>query len=164
MALQPGGRTHQPNEDGENPVKRTKMAVLAAVFLTTGLLATACAQGNVFSLEVGQCFNDPDETDEISDVEIVDCGEPHNNEVFHLFDLAGDDYPGDAAVPDLAREGCIAAFDAYVGTPYLDSAFEVFSLFPTQESWDRGDDREVVCAIFDLTSNESTGSARNSGR
>ena len=135
------------------------MAVLAAA-----LLATACTQGNVFSLEVGQCFNDPDETGEISDVAIVDCAEPHNNEVFHLFDIAGDDFPGNAAVVDIAREGCVEAFDAFVGTPYLDSEFEVFPIYPTEDSWNRGDDREVVCALFDLTTNESTGTARNSGR
>ena len=135
------------------------MAVLAAA-----LLATACTQGNVFSLEVGQCFNDPDETGEISDVAIVDCAESHNNEVYHLFDIPGDSFPGDDVVVELARDGCIGAFDSFVGTPYLDSAFEVFPIYPTAESWDRADDREVVCALFDLTTNESTGTARNSGR
>ena len=146
----------------EIPVKR--MMLMAAVFLATGLLATACTAGNVFSLEVGQCFNDPEATDEISDVEIIDCAEPHNNEVFHLFNIAGDDYPGDSVVPDLARDGCVGAFDAYVGTPYLDSVFEVFTLYPTEDSWDRGDDREVVCALFDLTATDWSGSARSSGR
>ena len=138
------------------------MAVLAAVFL--GFLATACSQGNVFSLEVGQCFNDPEATDEISDVAIVDCGEPHNNEVFHLFDIPGDDFPGADVVLDLASQGCIDAFDSYVGTPYLDSALEIFPIYPTEDSWNRGDDREVVCGLYDLTSNEMTGSARNSNR
>ncbi len=135
------------------------MAVLAAM-----LLATACTQGNVFSLEVGQCFNDPDETGEISDVAIVDCAETHNNEVFHLFDIPGDDFPGTDAVLELASQGCIGAFDAYVGTPYLDSAFEIFPIYPTEDSWNRGDDREVVCGLYDLTTNEKVGTARNSGR
>ena len=135
------------------------MAVLAAM-----LLATACTQGNVFSLEVGQCFNDPEETDEISDVAIVDCAETHNNEVYHLFDIPGDDFPGRAAISDISTEGCIDAFESFVGTSYATSDFGIFPISPTEDSWDRADDREVVCALYDLTTNESTGSARNSRR
>lgn len=140
------------------------MAVVAAVFLATGLLATACSEGNVFSLEVGQCFNDPEATDEISDVALVDCAEPHNNEVYHLFDIPGDEFPGRSTVSDLATEGCIDAFETFVGASYATSDFGIFPISPTEDSWNRADDREVVCALFDLTTNESTGSARNSGR
>ena len=64
--------------NGLSGMKRTLM-VLIAVAMT----AAACGQ-SVFALEVGQCFNDPSSTEEVSSVSTVDCAEPHNNEVFHL--------------------------------------------------------------------------------
>jgi hypothetical protein len=73
------------------------------------LSATGCfgGQGNVFSLEVGQCFDDPDVVAaEIIDVIIVDCSSPHDNEVYAAFDLAGTVFPGVDEVFDAAHRGC----------------------------------------------------------
>ena len=137
------------------------MIVGVVALLVAGVVAS-CG-GSVFSLEVGECFNDPDDTELVSNVSIVDCVEPHNNEVFHLFDIAGDDFPGEATLSDLAASGCRDAFDDYVGFAYADSDFEIFRLTPSEDSWDDGD-REVVCSLFDLTSQRWTGTARNSGR
>lgn len=134
------------------------------MFTLAGLVGvtTAC-QGNVFSLEVGQCFNDPDAFTEVSDVEVVDCGEPHDNEVYHLFDLPDGDFPGATTVQQLANEGCLGAFEGYVGTTYDISLWEVGLLQPTSETWDQGD-QEVVCFLFDLNGEQLAGSARNSNR
>ena len=137
------------------------MRRLTIILLAVAGLATAC-QGNVFDLDVGDCFQDPDGFGEVSDVEIVDCSEPHDNEVFHLFDLAEGDYPGQATVSTLADEGCSAAFDGYVGIAYAESRYVYTTLSPTEESWDRGDDREVVCFLFDINFEQLSGSARNS--
>lgn len=139
-------------------MRRVAVAV-AAVFLLA-----ACSEGNVFSLEVGTCFNDADSTaTELSEVPIVDCSEPHDNEVYHLFDLPDGDYPGEAAVSTAANEGCLDAFAGYVGTAYLDSELDYFPLTPTSGSWDAGD-REVVCALYDLTLAQLTGSMQGAGR
>ena len=53
---------------------RTIYATGIALIATIAL--AACGEGNVFSLEVGDCFQDPGAEDEISNVEIVDCAEP----------------------------------------------------------------------------------------
>ena len=137
------------------------MKRLAIMLLALAGFATAC-QGNVFSLEVGQCFDDPDSFGEISDVEIVDCSAAHDNEVFHLFDIPGDDFPGSDTVSNLAGEGCSNAFAGYVGTAYQDSDLFLQFLVPSEGSWDQ-DDREVVCYLYE-PGVRLTGSARNSNR
>jgi len=140
-------------------MKRLLFTLLAAT-----LLATAC-QSSVFDLEVGQCFNDPDDPNgEIASVETVECTEPHHNEVYHVFDLTNDAYPGDDKVSELAFEGCLDAFDPYIGFEYQSSEFEIFQITPTALTWTQQDDREVVCAVYDLSGQKWTGTARNVGR
>lgn len=122
---------------------------------------------DVMSLRVGDCFDDPDDLEEVVfDVAAVPCSGPHDNEVFSVQPLGtafGDSYPGDEALSDHTYEVCSGGlFDSYVGTSYVDSSLEVFTFTPTQESWDEGD-REFVCALFRLDFARLTGTARNSG-
>lgn len=113
------------------------------------LLALAgCGQGNVFELSVGDCFDDPSVTEQVSDVPLVDCAEPHHNEVFEVFELADGDHPGVDAVEAAAGEGCLAAFEPFVGAPYATSELYLGWLSPTEDSWDGGD-REVVCYLYE---------------
>lgn len=139
------------------------MKRLIALLLSLAFVATACTQGNVFSLTVGDCFNDPDATDEVSSVEMVDCGEPHDNEVFATYDIPGSDFPGQAAVQENAADGCLSRFEPFVGAEYLDSSLDVSFLTPSADSWDQADDREVVCFLYDFTGNKLTTSARGTG-
>ena len=130
------------------------------IALSFTLILSACA-GNAFSLEEFQCFNEPDE-EEVFNVEIVDCDENHDLEIYRIFDIDGGTY--DATVIDQqALDLCLAQFDGFIGTEYATSDFEIYYLQPTEESWDDGD-REVVCAVYDLAGEHTTGSARNIGR
>ena len=82
-----------------------KRLLLVILVFGLGVTATACGDdGNVFSLEVGTCFDDPESLTEVSDVPIVECTEPHDTEVYHLFDMPDGDVPGDAAVNQAAQE------------------------------------------------------------
>lgn len=135
---------------------------LALLLIAIASITTACSQGNVFSLGVGDCFNDPDVLSEVSDVEMVDCGESHDNEVYATYAIPGSDFPGQAAVQSDAADGCIAAFDVYVGSDYYTSSLEINALTPTSESWGQGD-HEVVCFLFDLNGAPLTTSARGTG-
>jgi len=139
------------------------MKRLVVLLLSTAILFTACTQGNVFSLAVGDCFNDPDATDVVSSVEMVDCTEPHDNEVFATYDIVGSDFPGQAAVQENAADGCLSRFEPFVGADYLDSSLDVSFLTPSAESWDQADDREVVCFLYDVMGNKLTTSARGTG-
>ena len=119
---------------------------------------------SVFSFQVGDCFDDPEGSpDEVQDVNAVPCSQAHDNEVFHIFELPDGPFPGDAAIASAAEEECLPAFASYVGTPYPVSELFSVPITPTSESWDLGDDREVVCALYD-EGGELVGSMKGSNR
>jgi hypothetical protein len=121
---------------------------LLGSLIVVALTVTACGSASVFDLSVGDCFDDPAAGGEISSVDAVDCAEPHDNEVYALYDYDGDSYPGVDAMGAAADEGCEARFEDYVGIAYLDSELFYTHLTPTQESWDDGD-REIVCVLYE---------------
>lgn len=150
-------------------VRMTAVAAMAAVLALVG----GCTQGNVFSLEVGDCFQQPDGLDrstitdddrpEISDVPVVDCAQSHDHEVYAVTELSLDgDWPGTRAVDDEAVQLCEDAFEPYVGRDYLESAYYFLPLQPTQASWSDGD-RGVACSVY-LPDGPSEGSAKGSGQ
>lgn len=122
---------------------------------------------DVMTLQIGDCFNDPAELEDVVfNVAAVPCARPHDNEVFAVHAIAGvfgDVYPGEEALDGHGYEVCSGGlFDAYVGTPYSDSALDVFTFTPTDESWGQGD-RQVVCALYRLDFSKLTRTARGSG-
>jgi hypothetical protein len=134
------------------------------VSLGFALLAGACTtEGNVFSLGVGQCFVDDVGAVDVSNVGIVDCTEPHLNEIFALPELPDGDFPLVTVDEDSAML-CFDNFNSYVGVDYSFSIYEVGFLRPSQETWAELDDREVVCYLFDMNGETKTGTARASGR
>lgn len=112
-------------------------------------------QTSEFELSVGECFNDTYE-EEISEVPIVDCAEPHDNEIYYLYDIEGDDFPTD--ITTTGYEGCLPTFEGFVGAPYETSIYEVYPMTPTFGSWTNGD-REVVCSVYLATGEQMTGTA-----
>ena len=109
-------------------------------------------------LEVGDCFDDPDDTEEGEDggisydaaeVAAIPCDQPHDNEVFLLknTELPGKDFPGEEALEAEADKVCLAAFEAYVGKKYDESIYDYGHLTPTAETWAEGD-RELVCIVY----------------
>ncbi len=125
------------------------------------LLLSACFQGNIFSLEVGDCLDKPDVVGEIDKVDLRDCNESHGYEVYAVFDVSLAAY-NDAAVTSQAESGCLSHFAPYVGRSYETSALWVEYLTPTEGSWSNGD-REVVCMLYEPDS-VLTGSQRDSRR
>lgn len=121
---------------------------LIVAAMTAGAMACT-SPGNVFSLEAGDCFDDPeDATETIADLPLVDCDVPHDNEVYAVVELPDGAFPGDDAVHQRAETGCLDAFEPYVDTPYEDSTLFATWLVPTERSWDDGD-RAAVCVLFD---------------
>ena len=142
--------------------ERTAVGLAVMVLLS----ATGCfgGQGNVFSLRVGQCFDDPNvAAAEITDVVIVDCDSPHDSEVYAAFDLAGSVYPGADEVFDAAQLGCVDRFSAYVGETLAGSELGATFLAPTEQSWGNSDDREVVCYLLDRRGTKLDGSMQSTG-
>lgn len=137
------------------------MKRLAVLLITLATFATAC-QGNVFSLGVGDCFDDPDSFGEVSSVPVRDCSEPHDNEVYATFDVTASDFPGESAVQEMADEGCVDRFQAYVGVDFFSSSLLISTLVPTDQSWDTGD-REILCFLFNQDFSKLNGSVKGLG-
>ena len=132
------------------------------LFLSVLLLATSCSQNNVLSLEVGQCFADVISGAEIGNVDIVDCEKPHLNEIYAVVELPEGDFPL-MSIEEDSVELCYNAFEPFVGLSYADSRYEYELLHPSPESWEKRDDREVVCYLFDMERKLKTGTPANSG-
>ena len=131
------------------------------------LLATACGGGkSVFSLEVGDCFDDsPSQAAELSEVDEIPCSESHDNEVYAVGDHpASSDapYPGGDALDDYSTGYCLSEFDNYVGIDYQDSRLDLAYFSPTRDGWEDDDDREVACFLYDLNLAKLTGSMKGS--
>lgn len=129
----------------------------------------------VFRLQEGDCLELPTSIDDegavIEDLSAVPCDQPHSGEVVlvddeYFADL--DAFPGEQASLEQGTQRCIEALDAYTGTDYESSNFDVLVLGPTEASWDALDDRGLVCIgiTLDDTLSESmdtTGSIRSGG-
>lgn len=103
---------------------------------------------DVFALQVGDCMNEVTE-ELVSEVPVVPCDQPHDEEVFFDLSLEGDEYPGDDDVQTQADEACLAQFEPFVGLAYDTSTLDMYAYRPSQESWESLDDRVVSCVIYD---------------
>lgn len=113
-------------------------------------------------MQNGDCFNLPD-ADQVASLEGVPCGDPHDAEVYALFDIPGTTFPGDAAVVTAAETGCYDRFEGFVGHDYETSALDFYFLHPLEASWTELDDREVVCAIVSYAGDKLVGSQAGAG-
>jgi len=130
----------------------------------TGALVS---EGNIdaFQIRVGDCFNDAStaptgEESTVTGVHGVPCSQPHDNEVYAVFDLELTAFPEDDGMAQIAFESCYDQFQSFVGRDYESSALDILTLYPSQESWRRQNDREVVCAVYDVSLSKLEGSAK----
>jgi hypothetical protein len=104
-------------------------------------------EADVFTLAVGDCF-DAQEAEEISSVPALPCTEPHDYEAYHSFDIPeAEVFPGEEAIDTAALDGCVTAFDPFIGMGFEESTLDVTYIGPTEGSWDEGD-REIMCVVM----------------
>jgi hypothetical protein len=137
------------------PPPPAKPASRLRTFLVFGVIAVFLGvvlyvvRNNVSAddLAIGQCFNVPDRSEDISTVEKFECTEAHDAEVFHIAEMTGDSYPITLAFRNFVDESCIPAFATYVGRTYEDAEeLDVGFFYPNGDGWDSGD-RTVTCYI-----------------
>ena len=147
-------------------------AVVVIAYLAYGAITEAdrdeygaiVGEGSIdaFNMRVGDCFDNAHAiSDEVSDLPGVPCAEPHDYETYAVFDVSLTSYPTEDEMAELAYESCLARFDSFVGLEYESSVLEIITMYPTTESW-RKDDREVVCALYDMNEEKLVGSTRGS--
>jgi hypothetical protein len=123
---------------------------------------TGAGAVSAFEMRVGDCFDDEAfAATEISEIPAVPCSQPHDNEVYAVFDISGE-WPGDERVEELAYEGCMERFAGAIGKTYEDSVIDYTPIYPTEGSWKQRDDREVLCVGYHMEYEKLTGSIRGS--
>jgi hypothetical protein len=92
----------------------------------------------------GDCVNDLVEGRRVTSLSAVPCSEPHDGEVFAVFNLPETSWPGESSVDDDAVQGCTDRLGEYSPAAADDETLELLYFSPTEQSW-RLDDRAVVC-------------------
>jgi hypothetical protein len=135
------------------------------VLIALAVLVAACS-GNVFDLAIGDCFDDGDiavgGVEEVGDVPMVECAEPHDNEVYAVVTIDSDVFPGDIAIQSRADEVCHEAFEGFVGLDYQTSTLDFGWLVPTADTWEAGD-RVVACFVYRMDLQKVTGTLEGTG-
>jgi hypothetical protein len=115
---------------------------------------------SVYSLKPGDCVNGINEdAEEFLSLPAVPCAEPHEAEVFAVFDLDGDTWPGEETVLAQAEQGCQDRLGSYSPAAVEDESIEIIYLYPTQTSWRRGD--HAVTCLAASVDGKRTGSLRD---
>jgi hypothetical protein len=118
---------------------------------------------DVFTIKVGDCFNYGASGDTVSEVDIVPCDDAHDYEAYESVIMDGDTYPGETATQDQADADCLAPFESYVGISYDSSTLNYTSFYPTQDTWDQLNDREILCLVTD-PNGQTTGSVKGAAK
>ncbi len=94
----------------------------------------------------------------------VECGVAHTHEIIAIVNSESDTYPGFEALEAEAQAACLAEFEPYIGINPFDSELFVSWLVPTLTTWDRDDDRQIVCVVGNTNGADLVGSVENSAR
>lgn len=157
------------------------IAIVAAVGLT-GCSAISSLFGNAsrdetgqvteagdvsaFDFQVGDCLIAAD-TQDIESQKAVPCSEPHDEEVYVVFDLVSEDgtYPSEDVIDEQVYNECALGFEKFIGVAYEASTeWDITYVTPTQQTWDKMDDRMVSCSIVSVSGEQWTGSAKDTAK
>jgi hypothetical protein len=120
----------------------------------------------IAEVDEGDCLTTATDEVMVAEVELAECADPHDAEVYAQFILdrsalpgAGDEYPGGNELTWYAEDECRARFDAYTGHSYWTSPFDLRVVTPSFSTWDAGD-RLITCLVVDPDGAPLTGTAR----
>ena len=131
--------------------------------IVIGMSVLAGCSTTIDSLSVGDCFSGPEASytaTEVSDVDVVECSEPHRYEIYAAKEMTNSSFPGESQAANMADDYCLSRFESFVGMEYDYSIYYISSVFPTSGAWSQGD-RSIQCALG-LEFGTKVGSARNS--
>jgi hypothetical protein len=135
------------------------------VLLSGATVMFAVGMKPSLSLKIGDCFS-LDGRPMVEEVSAIPCDLPHGIEVFATVDdsaPAGAPYPGMDAVRAAATPGCQAAYERFVGVPYVRSSkWWINILSPAESYWVIGI-RVNWCTLATVHGEQTMGSGRGSG-
>lgn len=100
-------------------------------------------------VQVGDCANNLTEGVDTG-VDLVPCSQPHQGQVFAIYDLPDGPYPGEDAAFSAAQSGCLVRVPAALGDAPEAQDLRTFVYFPQAANWSAGD-RQVICAALSPT-------------
>jgi Septum formation len=122
-------------------------AVIAVLLAQRPQRAHAAAhplRATVFRLRPGQCFDSS--PNGIAGAHVVPCAQPHDAEIYGAFRVAGQRWPGTAALGTQARLGCQARLSGYLNPQLATSDLAETYAYPNQGAWSAGA-HTVICEI-----------------
>ena len=123
--------------------------------------------GSASELQVGDCFDVPAESIDISDVQHHPCTEAHTGEVFYLGNDAsvpGASYPAESDFSADLDAQCGPAFATYVGVSAdTSTAYNVEMFYPNEDTFSSGT-RTLTCYLVAADGSSMTGSARGTAK
>ena len=149
------------------PVPRLRSIISLAVFgfFALGFIVSLVdGREPIANAAVGDCFIVGD-ADEIDEVPVVDCTEPHDSELFARVDVStlGATYPGEDTMFDWLFDECVARFPGYVGESYEASRYWIDMFIPTTDAW-RDGDHTGLCTLVVLDDDLAVVSVTGTGR
>ena len=134
-------------------------AVIAVLLAQRPQRAHAAAhplRATVFGLRPGQCFDSS--PNGIAGAHVVPCAQHHDAEIYGTFRVAGQHWPGAAALGTRARLGCQARLGGYLNPQLATSDLAETYAYPNRGAWLAGA-HTVICEIRG-TQGKLTGSVR----
>jgi hypothetical protein len=129
------------------------VAVASQAHRSTAGTITGSGQVDIFSLRVGDCFQNPPPGQAMlgmAQVTAVRCTTPHNAQVFAQFNATDATYPGRQALVLEARHACRAREAASLDKSKITSTMALHVLFPLPRAWTTGR-RLLSCLVVDST-------------
>jgi hypothetical protein len=123
------------------------LALVVALGFTLKLQADQSKPKTVASVEVGDCF-----TGKPTDLTKVDCGEPHQGELFARIGAPDPNaaYPGADAIAQQAGTACAGPFAEYYGAAAdvaVANGIDFTPVTPTKAQWEDGETTSYCVAI-----------------
>jgi Domain of unknown function (DUF4190)/Septum formation len=113
---------------------------------------TSTKKVNIFSLTVGDCFQNPPASQSVlgvTEVTATPCTVAHNAQVFAQFNATNASYPGASALITEAKAGCQTRTSA-LDRSQLTKTMTLHFLYPEKGSWAEGR-RSITCLVVDST-------------
>ena len=106
-------------------------------------LVTDKGSVNATDVAVGNCITQIPDSSRVVTMQAVPCNQNHAGEVYAVLNMPDGNYPGQSAI-DADQKKCPGELQSYAPSATKDDTVGIYVLYPTQETWDRGD-RAVTC-------------------
>jgi len=117
--------------------------VLGAAAVVVVLLIVGKGTVSATDVKVGDCLKEIPGNSKVFTVDTIGCDETHAGEVFAVLMMPEGDFPGQSAI-DTYQNKCEPALASYAPRAITDDSVQLYVLYPTEETWKRGD-RAVTC-------------------